>query len=175
MDLLRLLGGCDLAGSDGPDRLVCNNDLAPVTDLLGDSAELAGDDLDGLAGFSLLERLSAAEYDAESTVKGGLGLGCDERVALLEDDTALAVAEDGPCDVAVLELGDGDLTREGAVWLVEDVLGSDFDAFAEVLAGKEEVEEWWCDDDFGVLVNVGLVQVLDDALDGVNRPVPVLC
>jgi hypothetical protein len=50
------------------------------------------------------------------------------------------VSQDRPCDAAVLELVDRDLTREGAVGLVEDVLRCDFKAFAEMLAREEEVE-----------------------------------
>jgi hypothetical protein len=44
-------------------------------------------------------------------------------------------------------LVDGDFAREGAVGLVEDVLGGDFDALAKVFAGEEEVEGRWGDDD----------------------------
>jgi hypothetical protein len=72
------------------------------------------------------------------------------------------VAQDGPRDVAVFELGDGDFAREGAVGSVEDVLGRDFDARAQVLAGQEEVERGRGDDDFGVGVAGGLVEVVDD-------------
>jgi hypothetical protein len=82
------------------------------------------------------------------------------------------VAEDGPADVAVLELRDGDFTGEGAVGLVEDVLGGDFEALAEVLAGEEEVEGGWGDDDFGVGVELGVVEVLDDVGDAGDGAVP---
>jgi hypothetical protein len=57
------------------------------------------------------------------------------------------VAQDRPRDVAVLELRDGDLAGEGAVRLVEDVLGGDFEAGAEMLAREEEVEGGGRDDD----------------------------
>ena len=50
------------------------------------------------------------------------------------------MAEDGPCDAAVLELLSGDFTGEGTVGLVVDVLSGDLKALAEVLAGQEEVE-----------------------------------
>lgn len=146
MHLLSLLLSSDLAGTNGPDWLVGNDDLAPVLDLLRDGGQLGSDDVDGLAGLALLEGLANAEDDTETTVEGSLGLGSDEAVGLLEDDTALAVAEESPGDVGVLELGDGDLTSEGAVWLVEDVLGSDLNAGTEVLAGQEEVEGWWGND-----------------------------
>lgn len=82
------------------------------------------------------------------------------------------MSEDGPGDVAVLELVDGDLAGEGAVGLVEDVLGGDFDALAEVLAGDEQVEGWRGDDDFGVGVAFGVIEALDDVFDGLDRAVP---
>lgn len=52
-----------------------------------------------------------------------------------------------PGDIAILELVDRDLAGEGAVGLVKDILGCDFDTRSKVLAGEEEVEGWWCDDD----------------------------
>jgi hypothetical protein len=62
----------------------------------------------------------------------------------LEDHTTLGVAEEGPGDVAVLELVNGYLTSESAVRLVEDVLRCDLKTGFEVLASKEKVERWWC-------------------------------
>lgn len=56
MDLLGLLGGSDLAGTNSPDGLISNNDLSPLLlgQLLGGSVQLTGDDLDGLVGLALL-------------------------------------------------------------------------------------------------------------------------
>jgi hypothetical protein len=82
------------------------------------------------------------------------------------------VPEDRPRDVAVFELGDGDFAGEGAVGAVEDVLGCDFDARAQVLAGQEEVEGGWGDDDFGLAVAGGFVEVVDDVFYGVDCAVP---
>ena len=173
VNLLRLLGGGDLAGADGPDGLVGDDDLAPVLNLLGDGGKLGDDNLHGLVGLALLEGLTAAEDDADAAVNGGLGLVGDEGVGLLEDDAALAVAEEGPGDVGVLELGDGDLTGEGTVGLVEDVLGGDLNALAGVLAGEEEVEGGRGDDDLSVGVDLGVVELVDDVLDRLNGAVPV--
>jgi len=173
VNLLCLLGGGNLAGADGPDGLVGDDDLAPVLDLLGNGGKLADDNLHGLAGIALLEGLTAAQNDVDAAVNGSLGLVGDEGVGLLEDDTALAVAEEGPGDVGVLELLDGDLTGEGTVGLVEDVLGSDLDALAGVLAGEEEVEGGRGDDDLGVGVDLGVVEFVDDVLDRLNGAVPV--
>jgi len=63
------------------------------------------------------------------------------------------VANKSPGDTAVLELFDRDLTSEGTVGLVEDVLRSNFNALAEVLACEEEVEGWRCDDDLFLSVS----------------------
>lgn len=60
------------------------------------------------------------------------------------------MAEDGPVDVGVLELRDADLTGEGAVGLVVDVLGGDLDLLAEGVADLEEVERGGRDDDLCV-------------------------
>jgi hypothetical protein len=56
VNLLGLLGGSDLAGTDSPDRLVGNDDLSPLLlgQLLGGGVELTGNDLDGLVGLTLL-------------------------------------------------------------------------------------------------------------------------
>lgn len=58
------------------------------------------------------------------------------------------MAQESPGDVGIFKLVDRDFTGEGAVGLVEDVLGGDFEAGLEVFAGEEEVEGWWGDDDF---------------------------
>lgn len=101
------------------------------------------------------------------------------------------MAEDDPCDAAVLELLGRDLTGESAVGLVVDVLGSDLDTLAEVLAREEEVESGGSNDDLccasawllarsfahelltSVGVELGIVQVLDNLLDGLDGAVPV--
>jgi hypothetical protein len=221
VDFLCLLGGRDLAGTDGPgcmsvigrmlkdggrdspDGLVGNDNLAPVLDLVGNSLKLLGNDLDGVTRLALLQSLTAAQNDTEATVYRRLCLARSEVVALLEDLAALRVADEGPGDAAVLQLVGRDLTGESTVGLVEDVLCGDFETLAEVLACKEEVEGWWCDDDLyaelancfcggltedfrspdtfqkgqightDILVELGLVEVVDDIGDRLDRTVPL--
>lgn len=140
MDLLGLLDGGDLAGADGPDGLVGDDDVAPVGDLGLEGLDLGGDELDGLAGLAGLEALTAAPDDLQAVLGGVLGLGGDDIVRLAEDGSALRVAEDGPVDVAVLELSNRDLASEGTVGLVKDVLGGNLDLGADGLADEREVE-----------------------------------
>ena len=65
-----------------------------------------------------------------------------------------------------------DLSRESSVWLVEDILSCDFDSFAEVLAGEEQVEGWWCDNNFSVGVELCVVEVGNNLLDFGNAAIP---
>ncbi len=148
MDFLRLLSGSDLASTNGPNGLVGDDDLAPVAaDMGAEDAELPGNHVDSLACLALFERLAAAPDDANARVDGKFGLGGDQLVRLAEDGAALRVAQDGPVDVAVLELGNRDLAREGAIRLIEDVLRSDVDTSLQVFAYQEEVERRRCDND----------------------------
>lgn len=163
MDLLCLLGGGDLAGADSPslrldeaelrqatrklpDRLVGDDDLGPVVDLVRNSLELVGDHLDGLVCLTLLQAFSAAQNDTKATVESRLGLARDKCIVFLEDDPTLRVADESPCNTALLQLLRGNFASESAVGLVEDILGSDFDTLAEMLAGEEKVERWRGDD-----------------------------
>lgn len=148
MDLLSLLSGCNLSGTDSPNWLVGNHDLLPLLwrDLLGDSGKLGGDDLDGVTLLALLEGLSAAEDDVDVLIEGGLGLVGDELIGLADDGTALRVADQGPVDVGILELGSGDLSSESSLLLVVDVLGGDSDLRLGLRAGESQVKCWWGND-----------------------------
>lgn len=50
------------------------------------------------------------------------------------------MTEDGPVDVAVLELRNGDLAGEGTVGLVVNVLGSNLNVLAELVADELKVK-----------------------------------
>ena len=149
MHLLGLLAGGDLAGADGPDGLVGDDDLGPVLDLVSDGVELADDDVDGLVGLALLERLADAEDDREILGECGGGLLGDVGVRLAKEGAALRVTEDDPGDGGVLDLRDRDLTGEGTRGLVVGVLGRNGDLGAlELLLNGQEVERGGSDDDF---------------------------
>jgi hypothetical protein len=62
------------------------------------------------------------------------------------------VAENGPVDAALLELRNRDLASVGAVGLVVDILGSDLETLAEVLAGGEQEERRGGNDNLCVAV-----------------------
>ena len=144
--LLSLLSGGNFTGANGPNRFVGNDDLAPVADLGLQGGELAAHNLDGLASLTLLERFAAAPNDAKTVLSGVFGLGGNYLVRLGEDGTTLGVAQNGPCDVAIGKLGDRDFSGESTVGSVEDILGSNLKAGAEVLTGEKQVKRRGRDD-----------------------------
>lgn len=83
-----------------------------------------------------LETLSAAQNDAQSTVKCSFCLGSHKCVVFLQNNSSLRVSQDSPGDTAVLELVDTNLASEGTVGLIKDVLRGNFETFAEMLAGE---------------------------------------
>lgn len=68
-------------------------------------------------------------------------------VPLGEDDSSFTVARQGPGDSAILQLLCTDLACEGAIGLIENVLGGHFDALAKGLSSRQEVKSWWSDYD----------------------------
>lgn len=83
------------------------------------------------------------------------------------------MADDSPVDVGVLELLDGDLTGESTVGLVEDILGGNANLGVGELAGQGEVQSRGRDDDLGGGVELGVVEVLNDAGDALLHTVPM--
>ena len=77
-----------------------------------------------------------------------------------------------PVDLSVLELLDADLTGESTVGLVEDVLGSNADLGVGQVAGEGEVQGGRRDDNLGVAVELGGVEVVHDAGDAFSNTVP---
>ena len=140
MHLLGLLNGCDLAGTNGPNGLVGDDDRAEIShrpkqrrriegslpvgrvNLLGNSLQLALDNILGLAALALLEGLSNARNDTETSTNSGAHLVRDELVGVAEEGAALRVTEDDPVHVGVFELVGRDLAGEGTARLGEAVL-----------------------------------------------------
>ena len=91
-DLLSVLGGSGLAGADGPDGLVGDNDLLGASDLetLETSLNLVHDVLDIGAGLADLKGLAAAEDGNKTGGNEGLGLLVLILVGLVEVITTLS-------------------------------------------------------------------------------------
>lgn len=103
VDFLGLVGGGNLAGTDGPDGLVGNDNVGPVLDLLGNGSELTEDNLGGLVGLTLLQLLADTGHDLEAGLEGVGNLGANLFIRLLEDLAALRVSENDPLNTEVLE------------------------------------------------------------------------
>lgn len=83
------------------------------------------------------------------------------------------MSNDSPVDLKVPELLNADFTSESTVGLVEDVLSSNTNLLVGDLAGELQVESGRGDDDLGVGVELGRVEVFDDGGDAVGNTVPV--
>lgn len=64
--------------SHGPDGFICNNNVGPVLDLVGNGLELTSDDFGGLASLAFLELFTNASNDADTGVQGVSSLFTDE-------------------------------------------------------------------------------------------------
>jgi hypothetical protein len=152
MHFLRLLARRNLTRPNRPNRFIRDNNLIPMSllalQLLRHSTQLARHNLDRLASLPLLQTLTTAQNYTNAALERGLTFRSYEGIVFLENDPALGVPEERPGYAGVFELVDADFAGEGAVRLVEDVLGGYFEAGAEVLACKEEVEGWRGNDDF---------------------------
>ena len=150
VDLFGLGRSGGLAGADGPDGLVGDDDLLHIlgAEVGEDGLGLVFDDLEVLAGFALVKVLSDAEDDAEFGGEGEFDFLDELLVGLAVVLAALGVAEDGPLAADGLEHVDGDFAGVGALGVVGAVLGGklDFGAF-EGLAAAAEVGEGRGDDE----------------------------
>lgn len=96
-------------------------------------------------------------------------------VRLLQDHSALAVADDSPVNLVITELLNADLAGESTVGLVVDVLGSNTDLGVGKLAGQSEVDGGGRDDDLSGVVELGGIEVVHDVSDALSNTVPFEC
>jgi len=68
MGLLSNIWSSSLTSSNSPDWLICDDNLGPVVALLADSIELSSIDIFGFSGLSLLEELTDACKDCQSSI-----------------------------------------------------------------------------------------------------------
>ena len=87
-DLLGLLGGGGLAGADGPDRLIGDDDICHLLggDITQGDLGLHPDQLFGDALLTLLQALAHADDDLQAGVQSGQSALVDGLVGLLEVD-----------------------------------------------------------------------------------------
>ena len=128
-DLLSLVSRCRLAGSDCPDRLVCDDHGSRL--LLCHSLEirldLKADPVEGHTCFSLLKRLAAAEDRCQAMLKRLQNLLVQELICLIEVLTSLGVSDDDPLAACIDKHVRGNLTSEGSLLLDIHILSANRD------------------------------------------------
>ena len=148
MSLLGLLWRGGDTGTDSPDWLVGDDDLAPVLNFFANGSELASVDFVSAAGFALVKFLSNASHDLEAVVQGHPDLLGDLDVSLAEDVSALTVAENGPVDAKVFDHGCGGLASVCTSLVQGSVLDRQLNLGAsELLLHLSQVKGAWSNHD----------------------------
>ena len=167
--LLSLLWGSDLTGTDGPDWLVSNDDIAPMSnsELISNSLKLSSVNNVGLSGLSLLELLSNANHDVHSVINGDLGLDGNILIGLTKERSSFGVTGEGPLDTNIGELISGDISSESTSSILRHILGRDLDILLNHGLNSGEMDISWGDNDLNVvLIELNLVKGLGDKLGG---------
>ena len=167
MNLFSLLGGSGLAGADGPDGLVGDDDVLP---LLGAQVEYAALELclaDSLllVGFALCQALADAEDYLQTVGQSQIHLLLEDGGCLVVVLTTLAVAQDDVLGAGALDHGGAHLTGVGSALLVGAVLGADGDAAVlQQIGHSGQVDEGRADDDVavGLLSSENLLEFLGE-------------
>ena len=120
-----VVGGGGAAGADRPDRFVGDDQLHVAAKLRDGMGELEQDLLDMAAGDALLLDFADAQYGLQARGESGLGLGADDRVALMMVGAALGMADDDQLRARLDEHRSGDVAGMGAARLRVAILGAD--------------------------------------------------
>jgi hypothetical protein len=147
------VGGCGLAGSDGPDGFVGDSDLSELRIGEGCDASIELRLEDGLraAGFALFETFADTDDGFESVFECGEGAFADGFFRFAEILTAFTMADDDPFTSDTDEHGAGDLAGIGAFLGPKDVLRADLDVGSRRGGyGRGDVDKRSPDDDIGV-------------------------
>merc|ERR1719483_64134 len=105
VDLLGL-GRCgSLPGPNCPDRLVGQDNLAPVGDVGQHGGQLIEADFCGLSSFPLVQLLANAGYHLQPVLQSESHLLANELVSLPEDIPSLRMPQNDPVDTTVLYHG----------------------------------------------------------------------
>mmetsp|Transcript_27463 Transcript_27463/g.46607 ORF Transcript_27463/g.46607 Transcript_27463/m.46607 type:complete len:347 (-) Transcript_27463:216-1256(-) len=161
--------------SNGPDWLLGNNNVAPISDLISNGGQLTSIDLVGLATLALVELLSDAQHHLQTCLQGICGLGCNSLVGLhqLRQGATLGVAQDDPIETGILDHICADLTSESSTTANPAVLESNTEIRSQHSSSVIPKQHRGRNDDFntGPSKVVSFVQRADQRLDA--RPVTV--
>ncbi len=121
---LRLLRTGGAAGADGPDRLIRHHRPGEGIDpgQLQHRRQLRGDDLLGLPGLALLQRLTDTQDRDQAGMRRGHELAGDQLTAFMVVLTALGMADQAVPRPHVHQHGGRDLAGVGPLLVAADVL-----------------------------------------------------
>ena len=166
-DLLGLISGSSLAGADGPDGLVGDDNILQLVSghAIQRDLDLHTDQLLGHALLTLVEALADADDGLQAAGQRSLGALVDGLVGLGKVLAALAVADDDILNAEVGQHIGRDLAGESTRLLEVDILGADMDVGAlGHLDSGDEIGEGNADDDLAAGVLDSGDQLADEGL-----------
>ena len=162
-----LIGGSGLAGADGPDGLVGDDDVLQFVSghAVQRDLDLHTDQLLGHALLALVEALADADDGLQAAGQSSLGALVDGLVGLGKVLAALAVADNDVLNAEVGQHVSADLAGEGTGLLKVDILGADVDVGAlGHLDSGDKVGKGNADDDLTAGVLDSGDQLVDEGL-----------
>ena len=120
-----IVAGCNLAGADGPDRLVSDGDGISGEGLRQACGKLPTHHGFSLSGFALFEGFTNAEDHADPSLHAGGNLGQHLRVGLAVVGATFRVTNDNPARTEIDQHGRRYVAGMGAVGVGRAVLSPD--------------------------------------------------
>mmetsp|Transcript_17128 Transcript_17128/g.37547 ORF Transcript_17128/g.37547 Transcript_17128/m.37547 type:complete len:205 (+) Transcript_17128:405-1019(+) len=174
MHLLSLLWRCHLAGTNGPDWLIGDHDLVPLSlrQRRGNGLHLLIEHVEGRVRLALLQLLANAGDGGETVVDGKLGLVGHHLARLSAVLTTLAVTQDHPVKAVVLQHGGRRLASPGTRGFVPQVLCSNSVVRAQCRLHLIEVDERGRHDDLNILSrDLSCVEIRNELLHTLRRAI----
>ena len=143
---LRNLRRGGLAGTDGPNGHVSDDDAAPVLHRGLEAFELGLEDVVRRVSLALFQRLANAHDGVQTPILGLGNLVGDHDVCLAVKHAALRVADEDPVDVEVFQLLSRDLAGFSTLASLANVLTSHLDIRVQHRLDGGDVNRHRCDE-----------------------------
>ena len=153
MSLLCLVWSSDNTCSNGPDRLISNDNFAPILNFSTDCGELSSVHCISLSGLSFIKLLANASHNTEIVLEGYLDFAGNDLVGLAEDMASLAVAQDDPVETEIFDHLGACFSSIGTIAVERTILSRELDLRAgEGLLSCTEMDEGWCNNNLNLVL-----------------------
>lgn len=173
MSILSNFRSSSLTSSNCPNRLIGNDDAAPVLYRALECFKLSLQDIIGLLSLSLSKGLTDANNRVETNFLSLRDLGSDQFIGLTVVSSSLRVTDNDPVDIEIFQLVSADFTGESTLSASAHVLTGNLDLSVEQSLHGSDMNGDRSDDNFELIIAEGsLVEdIVDKILDGLDSTV----